>query len=356
MPVELTVVGSINLDLVARVDRLPRPGETVSGWAFERFPGGKGANQAVAAARLGARVRMIGAVGADALADEALVGLRGAGVELDLERAGSTGLALILVAADGENQIVVVPGANAHVRPHSPGGAVLCQLEVPNEVVLAAAEGRRLLRAQRRAGPPDRHRAGPADRQPARVRGRLAREARRRHLRRRGRGALRERSGGCARDAATRRRGRRHRRRGRVRRLPRRLAPRGPSARRERCARAPPARSPPRNEEHNLLSPPRTRLTRYSRHDADPIILDCDPGHDDAIALLLAVASPEVELVGVTTVAGNQTVDKTTANALRILELAGRSDIPVYRGAGRAVHPAAGRRGPRARRERSRRP
>jgi pyrimidine-specific ribonucleoside hydrolase len=64
-----------------------------------------------------------------------------------------------------------------------------------------------------------------------------------------------------------------------------------------------------------------------------PIIIDCDPGHDDAIALLLAVASPEVELVGVTTVAGNQTVDKTTNNALRVLELAGRADIPVHRGA-----------------------
>ena len=68
-----------------------------------------------------------------------------------------------------------------------------------------------------------------------------------------------------------------------------------------------------------------------------PIILDCDPGHDDAIALLLAIASPEVELIGVTTVAGNQTIDKTTNNALRILELAGRSDIPVYRGANRPV-------------------
>ena len=65
------------------------------------------------------------------------------------------------------------------------------------------------------------------------------------------------------------------------------------------------------------------------------MILDCDPGHDDAIALLLAVASPEVELVGVTTVAGNQTVDKTTTNALRILELVGRQDIPVYQGAER---------------------
>jgi ribokinase len=139
--VELTVVGSINLDLVARVERLPRPGETVSGASFRRFPGGKGANQAVAAARLGARVKLIGAVGADPLADEALAGLREAGVALELALAEATGIALILVADDGENQIVVVPGANAHVAPSSPGGAVLCQLEVPDEVVAAAAEG-----------------------------------------------------------------------------------------------------------------------------------------------------------------------------------------------------------------------
>jgi inosine-uridine nucleoside N-ribohydrolase len=66
-----------------------------------------------------------------------------------------------------------------------------------------------------------------------------------------------------------------------------------------------------------------------------PIILDCDPGHDDAVAILLALASPELELVGVTTVSGNQTVDKTTANALKVLELAGRTDIPVHRGADR---------------------
>jgi inosine-uridine nucleoside N-ribohydrolase len=66
-----------------------------------------------------------------------------------------------------------------------------------------------------------------------------------------------------------------------------------------------------------------------------PFILDCDPGHDDAIAILLAVASPELELVGVATVSGNQTLDKTTANALKVLELAGRSDIPVYAGADR---------------------
>jgi ribokinase len=137
--VELTVVGSINLDLVARVDALPRAGETVPGSSFERFPGGKGANQAVAAAKLGARVRMIGAVGTDPLADEALTGLQQAGVELDIERTGTTGIALILVAADGENQIVVVPGANAAVRPQSPRGAVLCQLEVPDAVVATAA-------------------------------------------------------------------------------------------------------------------------------------------------------------------------------------------------------------------------
>jgi len=141
MPVALTVVGSINLDLVARVERLPRAGETISGSTFERFPGGKGANQAVAAARLGASVRLVGAVGTDPLAEEALGGLRGAGVDLELDRVGSTGIALIIVAADGENQIVVVPGANAEVRPQSPGGAVLCQLEVPDAVVAEAARG-----------------------------------------------------------------------------------------------------------------------------------------------------------------------------------------------------------------------
>ncbi len=68
---------------------------------------------------------------------------------------------------------------------------------------------------------------------------------------------------------------------------------------------------------------------------AIPIILDCDPGHDDAIAILLALASPELELVAITTVSGNQTLDKTTANALKVLELAGRADIPVYAGADR---------------------
>jgi len=141
MAVELTVVGSINLDLVARVAQLPRPGETLTASSYVRFPGGKGANQAVGAARLGAKVRMVGAVGEDAFAEAALAGLREAGVELDVARVDATGIALILVADDGENQIVVVPGANAHVTPTSPGGAVLCQLEIPDEAVHAAAKG-----------------------------------------------------------------------------------------------------------------------------------------------------------------------------------------------------------------------
>jgi ribokinase len=138
VPVELTVVGSINLDLVARVERLPRPGETIGGAELLRFPGGKGANQAVAAARMGAHVRMVGAVGDDVFADEALAGLVEAGVDLVLERRGATGLALVLVEASGENQIVVVPGANATLAPREVSGAVLCQLEVSDEVVAAA--------------------------------------------------------------------------------------------------------------------------------------------------------------------------------------------------------------------------
>jgi ribokinase len=140
VPVELTVVGSINLDLVARVERLPRPGETVTGAELSRFPGGKGANQAVAAARLGARVTMVGAVGEDDLAEEALAGLRAAGVELELKRAGETGIALILVDAAGENEIVVVPGANAVVTPRAVEGPALCQLEISDDAVRAVAE------------------------------------------------------------------------------------------------------------------------------------------------------------------------------------------------------------------------
>jgi ribokinase len=139
MRTQLTVVGSINLDLVAKVDRLPRPGETLSGATLDRIPGGKGANQAVAAARLGAEVRMVGCVGADANADEALTGLREAGVELDLHESDApTGIAIILVDQDGENVIVVVPGANGHVSGASARGSVLCQLEIADDAVREA--------------------------------------------------------------------------------------------------------------------------------------------------------------------------------------------------------------------------
>ena len=136
MTVELTVVGSINLDFTARLERLPRPGETLTAHQFVRTPGGKGANQAVAAARLGAKVTMVGAVGEDELADEALAVLVEEAVTLDVERTGQTGVALIYVDAEGENEIVVFPGANAEITPRAVSGAVLSQLEVPDEVAL----------------------------------------------------------------------------------------------------------------------------------------------------------------------------------------------------------------------------
>ncbi len=144
MGTRLTVVGSVNLDLVARCDHLPRPGETVTDARFERVPGGKGANQALAAARLGADVTMIGCVGNDSFAEEALSALVEEGVGLDVLQADApTGVALILVDDRGENQIVVAPGANAALGPDDvelqPSDAVLCQLEIPGSTVAAAA-------------------------------------------------------------------------------------------------------------------------------------------------------------------------------------------------------------------------
>ena len=141
----LTVVGSINLDLVAQAERLPRPGETVSGARFSRVPGGKGANQAVAAARLGADVTLVACVGRDELAAPALAGLREARVgERWLAKDAPTGIALITVDVVGETTIVVAPGANAELRPEDlalgDGEAVLCQQEIPAETVARAAE------------------------------------------------------------------------------------------------------------------------------------------------------------------------------------------------------------------------
>jgi len=142
----LAVVGSINLDLVAVAERLPRPGETVTGATFSRVPGGKGGNQAVAAARLGAEVALIGCVGGDVFADEALAGLREAGVALDgVRRAeAATGVALVTVDAAGENEIVVAPGANLELRPGDvvlpDVDGVLCQQEIPQATVERVAE------------------------------------------------------------------------------------------------------------------------------------------------------------------------------------------------------------------------
>jgi ribokinase len=145
LPPSVTVVGSVNLDLVARCERLPQPGETVADATFARVPGGKGANQAVAAARLGADVRLVGCVGEDTFAAEALAMLVEAGVELDLKRVETpTGVALIVVDASGETEIVVAPGANAALSPAdvsmAEGEALLCQLEIPTATVAAASE------------------------------------------------------------------------------------------------------------------------------------------------------------------------------------------------------------------------
>jgi ribokinase len=139
--VSVVVVGSVNLDLVARVERLPRPGETVTDATFARVRGGKGANQAVACARLGAEVTLVCAVGRDAFAEEALP--QEDRLELAAQRVEApTGVAVILVDAAGENQIAVAPGANAELEVASlpPADAVLAQLEIPDQAVRAARE------------------------------------------------------------------------------------------------------------------------------------------------------------------------------------------------------------------------
>ncbi len=148
---QVIVVGSVNADLIVAVDALPGPGETVAGGSFAHGGGGKGANQAVAAARLGAAVAMIGAVGDDEFGAEALRELAGEGVDVSaVARADApTGVALIVVDAMGENQIAVASGANAELsaeavraglaRAVSPG-VVLLGHEVPEAAVVAGAE------------------------------------------------------------------------------------------------------------------------------------------------------------------------------------------------------------------------
>ena len=143
---KITVVGSANIDLVARCARLPRVGETVTDAVFERLPGGKGANQAVAAVRLGAEVSFVGRIGTDDLVLQSLnrEGVDTSGVVRD---DGATGVALILVDAGGENMIVVAPGANRRLTPGDlrlgDADAVICQLEIPSDTVAAAAANAR---------------------------------------------------------------------------------------------------------------------------------------------------------------------------------------------------------------------
>ena len=148
------VIGSLNMDLVATCARLPTPGETVSGTGFAALPGGKGANQAVAAARLGARVFMAGCVGADAFGATLRAGLAAAKVDIIhvAEVLAPTGTALIAVDAAGANQIVVVPGANAATGPAlidralaaMPGpGILLLQHEIPPASVAHAIRASR---------------------------------------------------------------------------------------------------------------------------------------------------------------------------------------------------------------------
>lgn len=149
--VRVVVVGSANVDLVARAPYIPRPGETVLGRDFVTVLGGKGANQAVGAARLGADVTFVARVGQDSFGDQCLAGYENEGINLDYivrDPDAPTGIALIAVADDGENSIIVASGANMRLSPDDVAAAasifqradvLLLQLEVPVDSVVAAA-------------------------------------------------------------------------------------------------------------------------------------------------------------------------------------------------------------------------
>ena len=150
----VVVVGSINMDLVVTTPHIPTPGETLLGGSFSTLPGGKGANQAVAAARAGAAVTMVGRVGLDAFGDTLRAGLVDEGIDVThvgTEKHDPTGVALISVADTGENAIVVAPGANSMIRTvhvddaaragvFGPNSYVLVQLEIPIDVMAHAAQ------------------------------------------------------------------------------------------------------------------------------------------------------------------------------------------------------------------------
>ena len=148
---QIVVIGSLNADLVQNVERLPKPGETIAGGSLETFSGGKGANQAVAAGRMGARASMIGQVGDDSLSQILRKSLQAAGVDQTAVGVSntSTGSAIILVFPDGENVIVIAPGANATVTPEvaaerlrglEQGAFLLSQLEIPIQSVERSLE------------------------------------------------------------------------------------------------------------------------------------------------------------------------------------------------------------------------
>lgn len=149
---KVAVLGSLNMDLVVRVEALPAPGQTVVGESLLTVPGGKGANQAAAAARLGAEVRMVGRVGADGHGEELVRGLAADGVDVSAitrDPDAPSGAALILVGGGGQNMIAVAPGANGQVGEEEvvalvqgleAGDVVVMQLEVPLQAVASAAE------------------------------------------------------------------------------------------------------------------------------------------------------------------------------------------------------------------------
>jgi len=143
----ILVLGSLNMDLVVSVPHLPKPGETVLGQSLGRYPGGKGANQAVAAVRLGGQVAMVGRVGGDSFGPELIENLRSNGVDssgVELDDAAASGAALIYVDGDGQNMIAVAPGANARLDAADaeravgrlrPGDLLVMQLEIPVTVI-----------------------------------------------------------------------------------------------------------------------------------------------------------------------------------------------------------------------------
>ena len=147
----IAVFGSINMDFIARTSRLPIPGETIIGYDFQNLPGGKGANQAVACARLGAETMMIGCVGSDIFGDNIITELKNSKVDVSLisrNNRVSTGVALIAVNETGENSIIIIPGANEKVGENElmilegaleKANILLLQLEIPIDTVLQAA-------------------------------------------------------------------------------------------------------------------------------------------------------------------------------------------------------------------------